>query len=521
MKKLVAPLLIGAIFGSYAFAKDMDMKAEIEALKVQMQELKAVQQKINIGALKKQLLEVKAHDAHDNIKFSVDFRTAYDAISYGTSNASGAKNTVKNGLWTNKLILNMAAQPRDDLVFRGALGVYKYFGYNNTAALNGFQNMDWYPNETPSDATLRLKEAYFLYLGNNNGKVPYTISFGRRPATDGFLTNLRDDNDAPESPIGHNINMEFDGASFMVNVEKLTNIEGMYFKICLGRGNSNADGKYPGFTGFNGSNLTYAGATSLALPYSQGASQFYSPNMDLAGLLAQLYYDGQYKVMANWFQGWNMMGANFTRTSGSSTPMDPTDDVFAMSLKDVGDLTGGALSFKADGIGDGISDFLDNTTAFASFAWSKTDPKGITNTIASEEGMAPAGPGMLGSSKSQTGTSIYVGVNLPGFMDNDRFGLEYNHGSKYWRSFDYGEDTLIGSKLSARGNAYEVYYNIPLLDKFLTAQIRYTYIKYDYTGSDMFFGSTGTPMTKAEAAAQGMGFVDNASDIRLSLRYRY
>jgi hypothetical protein len=44
---------------------------------------------------------------------------------------------------------------------------------------------------------------------------------------------------------------------------------------------------------------------------------------------------------------------------------------------------------------------------------------------------------------------------------------------------------------------------------------------YDYTGSDMFFGSTGTPMSKSEAAAQGMGFVDKASNIRLSLRYRY
>ncbi|WP_331774870.1 DUF3373 family protein [Sulfurospirillum sp. 1612] len=521
MKKLVAPLLIGAIFGSYAFAaQDADLKAEVEALKAQMKELQNTQKKFNIEALKSQLLEVKAHDAHDNIKFSADFRTAYDAISYGTSDAAGANSTVKNGIWTNKLILNMAAQPRDDLVFRGALGMYKTFGYNNTAALNGFQNMDWYSSETPSDTTLRVKEAYFLYLGQA-GDMPYTVSFGRRPSVTGFLTNLREDDTHPASPIGHNINMEFDGASFMVNVEKYTGVSGMYFKLCLGRGNSNVNGKYPAFTGFNGSNLSYAGATSLALPYSQGVSQYYAPNMDLAGLLAQLYNDGQYKVMANWFKGWNMMGADFTRVGGAGTPLDPTDDTFSMHLKDVGDLTGGALSLQVDGIGDGISDFLDDTTAFASFAWSTTHPKGVTNTIASEEGMVSAGPGMLGSSKSETGTSIYVGVQMPGFFDNDRIGIEYNHGSKYWRSFTYGEDTLIGSKLSTRGNAYEIYYNFPVLDRFLTAQIRYTYIDYDYTGSDMFFGSTGTPLTKSEAAAQGMGFVDNAQDIRLSLRYRY
>jgi len=235
MKRLIAPILIGAVFGSFAMAKDMDMKAEIEALKTQMSELQAAQKKINITSLKKELLEVKAHDARDNIKFSADLRTAYDVIDYKINGATNQS----NGIWTNKLILNMAAQPRDDLVFHGALGVYKSFGYNSVQPYNSFQNMDWFADETPSgDAVFRLKEAYALYFGNA-GNVPYTISFGRRPAVNGFLLNYREDNDRPASPIGHNINMEFDGASFMVNVENVTDISGMYFKLCIGRGNSN------------------------------------------------------------------------------------------------------------------------------------------------------------------------------------------------------------------------------------------------------------------------------------------
>ncbi|MDX1809348.1 MAG: DUF3373 family protein [Sulfurospirillaceae bacterium] len=508
MKKLVAPLLIGALFGSYAFAaQDMDLKAEVEALKAQMKELQDAQKKFNVEALRKQLLEVKAHDAMDNIKFSADFRTAYDAIKYGRNGAPDAK----NGVWTNRLLLNMAAQPRDDLVFRGAIGVYKTFGYNSLQPYNSFQNMDWFANETPSgDANLRLQEAYFLYLGNNNGKVPYTISFGRRPAVAGFLTNLREDNQRPESPIGHNINMEFDGASFMVNVEKLTNVSGMYFKLCLGRGNSNADTKYPTFNNYMGQLLSSAFATPLT-PYAQNSLN--SANMDLAGVLAQLYNDGQYKVMFNYFQGWNMMGANFSYYNGA----DPSNG-YHVQLVDVGDLSGGALSMQVDGIGDGISDFLDNTTAFASFAWSKTSPKGTHGVVTNPTtGAISQITEMLGSNKSQTGSSIYVGINMPGFMDNDRIGLEYNHGTKYWRSFTYGEDTLIGSKLSARGSAYEAYYNFPILNRFLTGQIRYTYIKYDYTGSDMFFGSTGTPMDVDTTP----GAVKNSSDLRLSLRYRY
>ncbi len=525
MKKLVAPLLIGVMFGSYAMAEDMDLKAEIKALKKQMAELKAAQEKVNIDALSKQLTEVKAHDAGDNIKFSVDFRTAYDMIDYKLNGMPSQS----NGIWTNKLILNMAAQPREDLVFKGALGVYKTFGHNSTLAYNPFQNMDWYATQTPSgDANLRLREAYFLYFGQA-GNVPYTVSFGRRPSTDGFLVNYREDNDRPSSPIGHNINMEFDGASFMAKLEDVTGIPGFSAKLCLGRGNSNADAKYPTFDNFMG---TLGGSTLLAgasaTPY--GKSNFDSANMDLAGILATLYDDGQYKAMFTYFKGWNMMGANIVRKSQGSVADNPgdmttyKDDTFAINLTDVGDLTGGALSVQVSGIGDEINDFLDDTIAFASFAWSKTDPKGRHGTfgaiVMNDAGMIadPTQTEMLGSPKSETGTSYYVGLNMPcPVVEDARFGIEYNHGSKYWRSFSYGEDTLVGSKLSTRGDAYEFYYNLPLLDKFLTAQFRYTYIDYDYTGSDMFFGSTGTPRDVDTTP----GAVKSAQNIRLYLRYRY
>ena len=88
MKKLIAPILIGAVFGSYAFAaQDMDLKKEVEALKIQMNKLQAAQKKINIASFKKQFYEVKAHDAHDNIKFNADLRTSYDIIDYKVNNA--------------------------------------------------------------------------------------------------------------------------------------------------------------------------------------------------------------------------------------------------------------------------------------------------------------------------------------------------------------------------------------------------------------------------------------------------
>ena len=131
--------------------------------------------------------------------------------------------------------------------------------------------------------------------------------------------------------------------------------------------------------------------------------------------------------------------------------------------------------------------------------------------------MGFGGEGMAGSRDKESGYSIYAGIQVPGFMEGQRLGLEYNHGSKYWRSFTYGEDTLIGSKLAARGDAYEIYYTIPLVKKNLTAQLSYIYIDYDDAGSDLFFGQSGNP-----AGFMGMmPYVDKASEVRASVRYRY
>ena len=123
MKKIIAPLLVGVALSSVNAADD-SLKQEIEALKAQMAELKNAQAKINVDALRAQVSEIKAHDAGDNIKWTVDFRTSYDQIDYKLNGLPSES----NGIWTNKLILGMAAQPADNLIFKGALGAYKMFG---------------------------------------------------------------------------------------------------------------------------------------------------------------------------------------------------------------------------------------------------------------------------------------------------------------------------------------------------------------------------------------------------------
>ena len=522
MKRIVALSAVAAL-ATMSFASGGpstggdDLRAELEQLKQEIAELKKAQAKINLKALKKQIREIKAHDAGDNIKWNVDFRTAYDVIGYKYNIGSSSW----NGIFTNRLWLGMAFAPTSNLVFKGLISYYKAYGQSTSQSMNAFNYFDWIVNETPNPAgELRLKEAYWLYFGDSflGADIPWTASFGRRPATDGLLANYREDQ-KPKSPIGHIINTEFDGASFKFNLENVTGISGMYFKLCMGRGMTNANIRYgaiqPNIQGLVGR----GGRTGAFVINNMSGSEYtrvnnYS-NTDLAGFIFVPYDDGQYSVHTTAFKAWDLPGIVITdQTAGGQ---------YLANFQQVGNMYGAAVSFLAQGIGDGISDMLDDTNAFVSFAWSKTDPKG-NNQMLGMTMMTPTGPVVLGAApgQSETGTSIYLGANWPcQLIEDARVGVEYNHGSKYWRSFTYAEDTLAGSKLATRGNAYEVWFNKELIGKMLTAQLRYTYIDYKYTGSQGFFANGGTPIDVDDAAAMGMQAIDKAQDLRLYIRYRY
>jgi hypothetical protein len=181
---------------------------------------------------------------------------------------------------------------------------------------------------------------------------------------------------------------------------------------------------------------------------------------------------------------------------------------YAPAFEDVGNLYLASATFMVSGIGSMINDFLDDTKVFASVAMSKTEPN--------------RGKVMLGSPDKESGYSYYIGTQFPALItDGSKIGFEYNHGSKYWRSMTYGEDTLVGSKLATRGDAYEVYFNQPILGDVLSMQIRYTYLDYKYTGSNAFFGAEGAPYSMKEASAMGMDPVESAQDIRVFFRYTY
>jgi len=541
MKKSIIALSAIAALSTSAFAAELtnsQMMQQIEALKAQLSALekqvgqtatttkenkvslenmmkgdpssisdarfKKLEKKVD-GIGKKANL-AKAQSAGDNLKWNVDFRTQVDNIQYKHASGKKSKN---NALMTNRLNLGMKYAADENSIFYGTLSYMKAFGdtanHSQSNTRPGYADFDWLTNENATGNDLKVKEAYWLYRNDSflgNKDVAWTASVGRRPSTDGLGINLRA-NQKRKSPLSHTVNVEFDGASARFNLDKITGVEGMWFKFCAGRGLTNAKQRFQ----FDGTD--YAKDETL------------HSDIDMAGFIFVPYDDGQYSVHMNYARAWNLIGFTNNQLGAyqgammtAATASDMMNAQSLLQFNDVGDMDLATIMFKVDGIGDEISDYLDNTTVFASYAMSRTRPN-ASNAFGTTLGM-------LGSIDKETGNSVWLGVNAPCPIDpeNSRIGIEWNKGSKYWRSMTYGEDTMTGSKIAARGTAWEIY-RTQQLTKALSFGINATYVKYDYTGSNSFFGAEGTPMTIDQAKLMGQDPVESARDIKAYVRYSF
>jgi len=476
----------------------------------------------------------------NHIKFSIDFRSTYDSVKYdmvgdqaynftpvsptgqyvAPDYAAGLQ-TVRdehhnNDLLSNRLWLNMNWAATENISFTGQLAYNKLYGgrFGDAGPTGAFEDFDWFQNENPSDGgEVRVKSAYMFYRNDTflGTDIPWTFSIGRRPSTNGHLINLRDD-DVAASPSGHTINVEFDGISSKFGLENLTGVEGMYLKFCFGQGITNASDK------------------NANTPFANNANSA-AKDTHLAGLIFVPYDDGQYQFGTQIYGATNLPGLDSNRGEGNGGTVT-INDSYGNSVNAIvgtirsdfvsqGDLYSGTAWFITNGIGDELSDFLDDTTFFVSGAMSRTNPDDGLDTFGQTKSM-------LGSTDMENGYSYWVGLQMPSLVSEEgRFGLEFNHGSQYWRSFTYAEDTLIGSKMAVRGDAYEVYFTEPLIDDILSLQIRYTYLDYSHAGSNGFFGSTsGSALSISDIASNPLTgrsgtTVDTAQDIRVYLRYRY
>jgi hypothetical protein len=392
--------------------------------------------------MQEQIDKVQQHDAKDNIKFTVDFRSDYnyinydyDKYSYKGTDLSGTSSGNDNMLST-RLFLNMKSSPIDKLTFTGQLAAYGVWG-GHAYGMEDSTIKGWSTSSKATDTLFRIRQAYFVYSDTFSGGLPYSFSAGRRPSTEGFLANFRQGSEEPGSPLAHITNMEVDGVMGKLDFSKY--VKGSFIKAVYGRAHTGGIETIYDKGGYR--------------PYAQGEEDS-DENVDFLVFLGNLYDNGQYKIMFQHASIFNTKGMNLTSKKKSV---------------DAGTADLDAISFQMTGIGDMINDFLDDTTLFFSAAQTKYSPDN--------------GYQLLGSTKDKTGYSIWAGFNIPDMITKKgKLGFEYTHGSKFWTPMTWAEDSVMGSKVAVRGDSYEAYWNFNLMGlKNLTGQIRYTYEQHDYT----------------------------------------
>ena len=334
---------------------------------------------------------------------------------------------------------------------------------------------DWQITAKPNDSVFRIKEAYFLYKSDPyNGKFAFSV--GRRPSSDGFLANHREGNAKPNSPLAHITNMEVDAAVVKFGLSNIINLPGSYIKFVYGKAHNDVN-QINDFT-------YYAPYVSRLNLESNGTKDpVYDDDVTFFVIPMSIYNDGQFKLMAQ--------HATIFDTKGKEISTGVVKKASGYSNLD-------ALSLEINGLSDDYSEYLSEVKIFVSFARTNYNPK--------------SGYSLLGKTDAQSGTSIWVGAIIPdGFTESGKIGFEYNRGSKYWTPITWAEDTLIGSKISVRGSAYEVYYNNQLFGmKYLTGELRYTRINHEYTPNIRCSGWVAPEKVDIKA-----------DSLRFSIRYKY
>ena len=416
---------------------------------------------------------------------------------------------------TLRFRLRMDSQVNDHLRFAGRLAAYKVWGDSVGINFNraGMQDvtMDGTTASNPHGNTLRLERAYFVY-DNQIGPVPWYISVGRRPSTEGpplqYKKNLPAEGG---SPMAHIINWEFDGASLHFDLSDVTGVPGADIKFCYG---SAFESQY--------------GTSSAFL------SEPKTDDVDLYGVISDLYesyllsLDTELKLTANYayapditdgFTGLTVMPFTVSRNETASPTtytFEPNDSLYVSRVEptqEIGDWQAATMLLQANTMGGALDLFLSG-------AWSHTEAENVSENPAYEM----LGLSLLSSEgdlEDHDGYSVYAGgrYNLADY--GTKLGLEYNYGTKYWFNFTGAEDNLIGSKLATRGHVVEPYVIQNISGENFFLRLGAQFYDFEYSGSG---NPLGEPKDVDEVTGLETTFspvIDRMQQYYLSAVYRF
>lgn len=518
-----APLSAAAAQDAQTLRRQMDeMQQQMQKMQQRLDELegKEAEQAETADEMDERLNKAELHAATDKLSFGVDFRTRADSIHYrdvrlappavtnmfftpvGSGGFNGATlaqlqaamagmppippeevDADNDIIYTSRLRLEMSARINAKLSFGGRIAAYKVFGDSTGVNFNNGRlsdvTLDGNTSSLPHGDTLRLERAYFNY-SSYLGSVPWNISVGRRPSTEGPPLEYRNYSMEGGSPLATLINWQFDGASLNFGLEDVTGIPGASFKLCYGVGFESDWGNSAALTSF----------------------QPDVEDVHLFGFIADMYDDDTTSAVFSYahasditdgFTGLTVMPFIVSKT-GDTYNFAPNSGGFISRIEpmtNIGDWDGASLLMRTN-----LAEKLADIDLFVAGSWSHTNPSQVSRNPFYEI----MGQGLLSSNgqlEDHDGYSVYAGVVFPMPYDA-RLGIEYNWGSKYWLNFTGAEDSLVASKLAARGQVWAAYYHQPIVDRTFFLTLGGQYYDYEYTGSG---SPLGAPVKISDATA--------------------
>lgn len=504
MRKLTAFLLfVLLLLPALSYATEEEMKAEIEKLKKQVEELKMSSEKgawptwLRLtGDLRTRYDYLKGtiHDHTLAIPTGVDSTgTPHFLLSPATGMNSIKEYDAKNeALFTNRFRLGLVVNPVEDVYATAKLAMYKVWGHQTETPVQGAYfadraqgTFDGSVTHVPEDSVLRVDQADFS-IRNILGQ-PIWFSIGRRPSTGGAPTHYRRNEErvGTGGVQGILVDYAFDGATLGYAPE-ISALPGAYAKVCYGKG---FDSGYKNLQGNDIKDVSMLGIDIVPI--------------DTDPLRVELEFNRAYNIFDN------------MPDAGVRTNLGDIEQYGATVSGKIG-----SLNLFASG---GISKTKPNNNQFTYIVDVDTDGNGTVDMS------IPAGAGLLYDAKKEdhTGYGYYLGARYDIASTGTKIGAEYNWGSRYWITFVPAADDMWTSKLGTRGSVYEVYV-IQSLNRRPVAKrgdvffrLGYQYYDFKYTNSNSWVGEPKeidklTTNDYMNGNAQIFQPVDKAYDIYLT-----
>ncbi|TKB55487.1 DUF3373 domain-containing protein [Ferrimonas aestuarii] len=528
MKPTALALIISQVL-IWPQAMAQDTSSDVDTLKRQLAELME-----EVEYLSERVDRPETHAATDRVAITGDFRTKvhslhYQDVSWGPGMTvqtpdgqrmamsmfgPGVKpmpKDIDNDLfYTTRLRLNIKAKVWDNVNFTGRLTMFKNWG--DSTEVNVFDSWNSFTQDGtssghPNGDTLRVERAYFDWK-NIGGSHAY-LSIGRRPSSYGYPTNLRENELRGGTPSGHLVNFNFDGVTLGYKLGEITGIDGQVLRFCYGQGYESEWGNGEMFGNIE-TDDTHLGGFNIDL-------------LDDGSNVLQMTLFAAMDV-ADGFKGTMAMPQELIdiMMPGMQVPSNVNFVTRYQPSTNIGDIYLGGLTF--------VREEDNGLKWFTSLGWTRTDPNGNVGMFGgmnsdplyamNPDGTVDMSPIGSTDNEAHDAWSIYTGIQLP-IADNQKLGLEYNYGSKYWTPFTQAQDDPIGSKLATRGHAFEAYY-IYEVNPRMFIKVAGLYYDFDYSGSG---SPVGAPQNIDEVidgqAFSMMPVVDTAWDANASITLKF